>query len=150
MTAYLKLAIACLLLFVVTAAARVANPAETQWTAVEELDALLEKEPRPVVIEMYATWCGWCKKMDKTTFADPEVAQLLNEEVYVVKINGEATDPFTFLGKETNGKALRDKLGIQGYPTFVLLDKKQEKLEVIAGYKSPAQMKKLVNKLTGK
>ncbi len=123
---------------------------ETYWTPIEELDAKLKAEPRPVVIEMYANWCGWCKKMDKTTFADPEIAELLNASVYVVKINGETSDPFTFLGKETTGKEMRSRLGIEGYPTFVLLDKKQEKLEVVPGYKKPAQLKKMVQTLTEK
>lgn len=146
MNCFYKPSLICLLIFLFSGAA-VVDPGETVWTSIEELDAKLKAEPRPVVIEMYATWCGWCKKMDKTTFADPEVAALLNQTVYLVKINGETTDPFTFLGKQTNGKEMRNSLKIQGYPTFVLLDKEQEKLDVIPEYKNPAQLKRMVNKL---
>ena len=146
MKPFFELPLIFLLVFLFSGAA-VVEPGETVWTSIEDLDAKLKAEPRPVVIEMYATWCGWCKKMDKTTFADPEVATLLNQTVYLVKINGETTEPFTFLGKQTNGKEMRNSLKIQGYPTFVLLDKKQEKLDVIPEYKTPAQLKRIVNKL---
>lgn len=146
MNRFYKLSLICLLIFLFSGAV-VVDPGETVWTSIEELDAKLKAEPRPVVIEMYATWCGWCKKMDKTTFADPEVAALLNQTVYLVKINGETIDSFTFLGKQTNGKEMRNSLKIQGYPTFVLLDKEQEKLDVIPEYKTPAQLKRMVNKL---
>ena len=149
MNRFSKFSLICLLVFLFSGAA-VVDPGEIVWTSIEELDAKLKAEPRPVVIEMYATWCGWCKKMDKTTFADPEVAALLNQTVYLVKINGETTDSFTFLGKQTNGKEMRNSLKIQGYPTFVLLDKQQEKLEVVPGYKKPAQLKKIVQNLTQK
>jgi len=88
--------------------------------------------------------------MDKTTFADPEVVSLINESVYVVKINGETTDKFTFLGKETNGREMVKALGIQGYPTFVLVDKDQERLEIVAGYKTSPQLKKIITKLAKK
>lgn len=124
------------------------KPAETHWVDINDLPAKLKQYPRPVVVEMYATWCGWCKKMDKTTFADPEIAALVNEAVYMVKINGETTTPFTFLGKTTNGKEMVKALGIQGYPTFLLVDEGQEKIEIVEGYKTAPQLKRIVTKLT--
>jgi thiol:disulfide interchange protein len=43
---------------------------EIQWVTLDELHELNKKEPRKVFIDIYATWCGPCKLMDKKTFAD--------------------------------------------------------------------------------
>ena len=36
------------------------------------------------MIDLYTYWCGWCKRMDKTTFEDQAVAKYLNEYLNVV------------------------------------------------------------------
>ncbi|MEQ8415442.1 MAG: thioredoxin domain-containing protein [Imperialibacter sp.] len=138
------------ILAIVATAATPAEPTATEWTSIDQLAEKLKKEPRPVIVEMYANWCGWCKKMDKTTFTDPEVVSLLNESVYVVKINGETTDKFTFLGKETSGREMVKALGIQGYPTFILVDNDQDRLEIVSGYKTSPQLKRIITKLARK
>ena len=117
-----------MLAIVVTAAAP-AEPTTTEWTSIDQLPEKLKKEPRPVIVEMYANWCGWCKKMDKTTFADPEIASL---------------------GKETSGRDMVKALGIQGYPTFILVDNDQERLEIVSGYKTSPQLKRIITKLAKK
>ena len=45
----------------------------------EEAVAKSEKAPKKLFIDVYTDWCGWCKKMDKTTFAETEVAKYINE-----------------------------------------------------------------------
>ncbi len=48
------------------------NAQKINWLSFEEAIALNKKEPKSILIAVYATWCGWCKKMDKTT-RDSEV-----------------------------------------------------------------------------
>ncbi len=40
-----------------------------RWLSWEEAIELSKEDPRKIVIDVYTEWCGWCKKMDKTTFA---------------------------------------------------------------------------------
>ncbi len=73
---YVLLAILCLPLF---AAAQDAPPAKPlTWYSIEEALILNEKEPRPVMIDLYTDWCGWCKVMDQRTFSNPNHSAAVN------------------------------------------------------------------------
>ena len=52
--------------------------------------AAAEREGKPVLIDMWATWCKNCLTMDKTTLADPAVVQAL---AGYVKVKFQAEQP---------------------------------------------------------
>src|SRR5688572_12351082 len=62
---------------------------EIKWMTWEQAAAANEKEPRKIFVDIYTDWCGWCKRMDVTTFIDPAVTKLMNEKFYAVKLNAE-------------------------------------------------------------
>src|SRR5271170_6886440 len=49
--------------------------------------ALARSLNRPILIDIGAVWCHWCHVMDATTYADPQVAALLNSEFVPVKVD---------------------------------------------------------------
>ena len=116
----------------------VVPPAETEtinWLTIEEAQALSEKEPRKVIMDVYTDWCGWCKKMDKTTFADEKVAQYVNENFYAVKLKADSRDEVTFKGKEFTKGELAQAFQVTGYPTIVFFDKSFSKFQPVSGYR---------------
>ena len=42
---------------------------------------------RPILLDIGAIWCHWCHVMDEETYADPEVAQLLNQLFVAIKVD---------------------------------------------------------------
>jgi uncharacterized protein len=42
---------------------------------------------RPVLIDIGAVWCHWCHVMDQTTYSDPEVIRLINDNYVPIKID---------------------------------------------------------------
>jgi len=119
--------------------------AQVNWVTWEEAVILLQDEPRKIVVDVYTDWCGWCKKMDKSTFQNEDVVSYLNEHFYAVKFNAEQkTDihlkkkVYKFVKSGRNGYhelAAEITFGKLTYPTVVFLDEKLDVIQPIAGYK---------------
>ena len=73
--------------------------------------ALLER--KPVLIDMWATWCKNCLVMDRTTLADPAVTAALSG---YVKIKFQAEQP-----DEEPARSVMDRFKAIGLPTYVIL-----------------------------
>jgi len=124
-----------------------------KWYTWEEAAALNKTKPRKIFVDVYTDWCGWCKRMDKSTFVEEKVAAYLAANFYPVKLNAEQREDILFNGEtfkfvETgNGKgvntlayALLD--GKMGYPSMVYLNEKYERIMISPGYKEAPDMLK--------
>ena len=60
------------------------DPNKVNWLSLEEAQKLNAKTPRKMVIDVYTHWCGPCKMMDRSTFSDPNVAKMLNDDYYLI------------------------------------------------------------------
>ena len=109
-----------------------------KWVNVSDLQELSETSPRKVFIDIYATWCGPCKLMDKKTFTDPKIVEYVNENYYAVKLNGEGKKQVNLFGKTMTEAELAHAFRIQGYPSIVFMDEKLQPYQPVAGY-IPAQ-----------
>jgi thioredoxin-related protein len=118
-----------------------------KWYSFEEAVKKNKKKPRKIFIDVYTDWCGWCKKMDKETFMNPQLAEYINENFYPVKLNAEQKEAITFKGQEfVNPNPDRNRSPHQlaiailkqemSYPSYVILDEKSDWLFKIRGYKS--------------
>jgi len=55
--------------------------------------------PKPLLVDIYTDWCGWCKHMMKTTYSNPQLASYINQNFYPVKFNAETKDTVVYNGK---------------------------------------------------
>jgi len=53
-------------------------PAKINWMSFEEAYELNKTQPKKIFIDMWTYWCGWCKRMDATTFTNPVVVEYMN------------------------------------------------------------------------
>ncbi|MBD98510.1 MAG: thioredoxin [Verrucomicrobia bacterium] len=118
---------------------------KVNWVSFEEAVKLNEKEPRKFIIDVYTDWCGWCKRMDQTTFKDPVVIKYINDKYWAVKLNAERKDTVwlgeqMFINENPKGKRSAHQLAIallngkMSYPTVVYLDENVDLLSKVPGY----------------
>ena len=77
-----------------------------------------QREQKPVLIDLWATWCKNCLTMDKTTLKNPDVKRAL--EGYV-KVKYQAEQP-----DEDPARAVMQRFGAVGLPTYVILRPTQD------------------------
>lgn len=124
----------------------VGNAQKINWMTFEEAVKLNETAPKKIFIDVFTDWCGWCKKMDQTTFKDPDVIAYMNENYYAVKFDAESNDTIVFSGytfvneggrngrKGTHQLAAALLQGKLSYPSYVFMDEKNQLLTVAPGY----------------
>ncbi len=123
-----------------------------KWMTMEEAAAKIKTQPRKVVIDVYTDWCGWCKKMDKSTFSDPKVAAYVNKHYYAVKLDAEGKDPITLNGHTYKYKpeykahelAVALLQGQMSFPTTVYLDEQFNMLTPVPGYLDASAFNKIL------
>ncbi len=72
---------------------------EIHWLNWDEVQEKMKIEPRKVWVDIYTDWCGWCKVMDKKTYANKDVIKYMNTKFYAVKFNAEKQDSIRFMGR---------------------------------------------------
>ena len=126
----------------------VAAQQEIEWLTIEEAEKIqLENPDKPLFIDVYTDWCGWCKKMDVSTFKDTEVVSFLNEYFIPVKLDAEQkeqikfkNETFEFIASGSRGIHQLAAVLLQGsmsYPSYVVLNSKGQITHLMKGYMPP-------------
>lgn len=117
---------------------------QINWVSIEEAQKLTQQEPRKIIMDVYTDWCGWCKKMDKTTFSDAEVVKYVNENFYAVKFDAEAEKKFDFKGQEFSNPEFTRALRVSGFPTVVFFSEDFGKFQPVSGYRKASEFLKML------
>jgi thiol-disulfide isomerase/thioredoxin len=92
-----------------------------------EAERLAQREGRRLFIDFETTWCGPCKIMDEWVYTADQVVEAA-VSVVSVKVDGdERLD-------------LKERFGVSGFPTLILLDQEGQELRRASGYVNVADM----------
>ena len=95
-----------------------------------------KQENKPIMMDVYTDWCGACKEMDKTTFANKDVID--NSSNFIaLKFNPE---------KVSNGNDFLNKYSIIGFPTMLFMNGDGFVIRRIVGY---VESDELINEMNG-
>jgi uncharacterized protein YyaL (SSP411 family) len=53
----------------------------------KEAFATAQRENKPILLDIGAVWCHWCHVMDRESYDNPEIAQIVNERFIAVKVD---------------------------------------------------------------
>jgi thioredoxin-like negative regulator of GroEL len=87
---------------------------------------------KPLMVDFWAEWCGWCHKLDQTTYVDPVVTRL-SADFVPVKVDTEG-------GRRSVEIAV--KYGVSTLPTIAFLTPSGRQIAKIASFQGPAQFAK--------
>lgn len=131
-----------------------AQEAKVKWYTFEEAVELNKTEQRKIFIDVYTDWCGWCKKMEATTFTDPVITNILNKEYYAVRFDAETTDTIGFAGKQFVNDGGRSRSphqlavallqGKMSYPSVAYLNEDNQLLTSVPGYYTPDRLEPIL------
>jgi len=126
------------------------------WYSIEEAVELNKKKKKKFFVDVFTEWCGWCKKMDASTFIDPVIVKYMNEHYYAVKFDAESKEPISINGQEyvntnpatkrsTHQLAVALLNGKLSYPSFVFLDEEVKLITVLPGFNPPEKLEPVLH-----
>ncbi|MEX1232630.1 MAG: thioredoxin family protein [Planctomycetaceae bacterium] len=88
---------------------------------------------KPMFVQFTAGWCGYCKKMEQSTFSDPQVIEFINQTFIPLMIDKERNEKFA------------QAVGIEGLPTTVVISPQLEMTEKLTGFQSSWELTKALS-----
>ncbi|WP_315834330.1 thioredoxin domain-containing protein [Bradyrhizobium prioriisuperbiae] len=98
----------------------------------EDLFARAQAEKRFVILDLEAVWCHWCHVMEKTTYSDPAVIDLLAAKYIAVRVDQDANPD------------LSSRYGDWGWPATIVFNSDGTEIAKIRGYIEPERMQALL------
>lgn len=108
------------------------TPVTIDWmSSYEDAVERASVEGKPILATFTATWCGYCRKMDRETFADTSVVRWLSPMV-CVRVDGDRR------------KDLTTSFGVKGFPTTFVLMADGSRLATLQGYQAPESFRRTI------
>jgi len=113
------------------------------WLAAAELNwmtdynaalAKAKKENKLLFINFTGSdWCGWCKKLDAEVFSTDEFKSYAAKNLVMLFVDFPAKKELSKEQKKANDE-LKQKYGVRGFPTIVVLNGSGQKVFEKVGY----------------
>ncbi len=126
---------------------------EINWVTMNDAIKMQKKNPKKIMMDVYTTWCGPCKMLDKNTFQNPDVAAYVNEHFYAVKFDAEGEGEIFYKNQlfenpqydpNLSGRNAQHEfasaLQITAYPTIVFFDEEANTIIPLKGYQTANQL----------
>ena len=106
-----------------------------RWLSYSEALTKARAESVHVYIDFSRKGCGWCRKMERETYTNPAVVNMLNEHYAPTKVRGDSNDELDIDGYKITERALSlQEFGVTGYPQFWFLTPDNAKVGPLRGY----------------
>lgn len=109
---------------------------DSHYFAFEKLDleqamVKAEKEGKNIFVEVMASWCGQCKKLEKEVLTNPRLDSLYHARFVNLQINGEEGE---------DGRLCTIRYKVTAFPTLLYLSPEGKLLGKYVGVRTVSQM----------
>jgi thioredoxin-related protein len=121
-------------------------PAEgINWHTFEEAVAMAKKEKKKIIVDIYAPWCTWCRKLQREVYTDPDIREYVNKNFVITRLDGEdKEETVQFKEYSLTPSELALGFGLQGYPTTVFLDAESDYITRLPGFADVPEFKRVL------
>lgn len=114
-----------------------------EWKSIEDALELGEIEQKPILVDVWAPWCGWCKKMQKEVY--PELSAILRDEFVLTRLNRDDNESrMKFQNYSLTPLRLAQRLNVQTIPAVVFLSPKGEYLFHVTGFTDSDKLRNIL------
>ena len=110
---------------------------------------IAEENNKIILLYLYTEWCTWCKKMDKETYRDSEVVEIIDKYFVAIKMNPEQTSiTYNFKGMQLTSKQLLKMLSRQEvlkYPAIIFYFPDQNEIYREEGFQKAKSFRQLLS-----
>lgn len=92
-------------------------------------------EGRLIMVDFWTTWCGWCRRLDRTTYADSTVIERCRNLV-CIKVDGDKR------------KDIARKFRVRSYPTILFLQPDGSPIDAFRGFRPPKKFLPVLDAIT--
>lgn len=116
------------------------------WQSFEDAIAIADESNQPILVDVWAPWCGWCHKMKKETY--PQLPNNLARKFVFTRLNrDDHKTEHPYKGQKLSSLKLAQKLNAQSVPTVVILTADGNYLFHISGFLSAEKLESVLLKV---
>jgi thioredoxin-related protein len=111
------------------------SPAPFVWPSFDDAVAAAARSGKPILIDIYAPGCGWCRKMQAEVYGTAEIQAYVKTHFEYGRLNiDDAETQHLFKDYELTSQQLGYALGAQGTPTTVFLETNGDYITRLDGF----------------
>lgn len=127
----------------------IAQDKSVDWHPFEEAIHNAEENQQFILIDVWAPWCGWCKKMEKEVYPNLP-ANLSNQFVWTRLNRDDNESDLQFSDQTFTPLRLTQKMNVQSVPALVFLSPEGEYLFHTSGFIDIENLKSVLARFASK
>lgn len=117
-----------------------------EWHPFEKAIQVAEENQQLLLVDVWAPWCGWCKKMQKEVY--PNLAANLSTQFIWTRLNrDDHSSTLHFKHQKHSPLRLAQKLNVQSVPALVILSPEGEYIFHTSGFIETQKLNSLLEKI---